>query len=290
MGAGALYLANAHDNTAGTFKVRGALNGAYHLRERGETTIAVPSAGNHARGAVEAARSLELNVNVVVPTTAPAAKSKGLYSLWQNNRLRVFQEGKTFNESLRWLLHHPELGTTLHPFDNPQVIAGQGTLVDDIFSRIDSIDHIVVPVGGGGLAAGIANRLTEKENKHTQLHLVQPIGSDSMSRSLEAEQISEATSPNMRYGGTAVLKVGKHALDILKSFGQTRRHIHPATDEEVDDLISDYQFDRKLLGREGTPNLEPTTLVAAAGVRRVVERYPGESILVVGTGQNAPLS
>lgn len=296
MGAGALYLANAHDNAAGTFKVRGALNGTHHLKEKGEKKTAVPSAGNHARGAVEAARKLDMEANFIVPTTAPAAKSKGLYELWPGGRLRVFQEGRTFNESLQWLSRHPELGATLHPFDNPDVIAGQGTLVDDIFARIDQVDHIVVPVGGGGLAAGIANRLTEKRNKHTQLHLVQPIGSDSMSRSLEIKQISEATKPNMRYGGTAVLKIGKHALDILKSFGPARLHLHSATDEEVrdfigiDGLISDYQFDRKLLGRENTPNLEPTTLVAVAGMQYVVQAHQGESVLVVGTGQNAPLN
>jgi len=302
IGAGALYLANAHDNAAGTFKVRGALNGAYHLKEAGESTLAVPSAGNHARGAVEAARSLGLNANIVVPITAPAAKSKGLYELWPDGRLRVFQEGRTFNESLQWLSRHPELGATLHPFDNPDVIAGQGTLVDDIFARVNQVDHIVVPVGGGGLAAGIANRLTEKQNKHTQLHLVQPMGSDSMSRSLEIGQISKATNPNMRFGGTAVLKVGKHALEILKNFSPARLHLHPASeeevddpiddfhDEEVDDLIGDYQFDRKLLGRENTPNLEPTTLVAVAGMRCVVQAHQGESVLVVGTGRNAPLN
>jgi threonine dehydratase len=289
MGSGALYLANAHDNTAGTFKVRGALNGMHQLREKGEKKAAVPSAGNHARGAAEAARKLDIETNFVVPTTAPPAKSKGLYELWPGGRLRVFQEGQTFHESLQWLSKHPELGALLHPFDNPDVIAGQGTLVDDIFARVDQIDHIVVPVGGGGLAAGIAHRLTEKRNKHTKLHLMQPTGSDSMSRSLEVGEISEATSPNMRYGGTAVLKVGKYALEILKKFGPARLHLHLATDEMVDDLISDYQFDRKLLGREGTPNLEPTTLVAVAGMQRVVQAHPGESVLVVGTGQNAPL-
>jgi threonine dehydratase len=290
IGSGALYLANAHDNAAGTFKVRGALNGMHHLKERGGKKTAVPSAGNHARGAAEAARKLDMEANFVVPTTAPPAKSKGLYELWPGGRLRVFQEGRTFNESLQWLSKHPELGAPLHPFDNLDVIAGQGTLVDDIFARVSQIDHIVVPVGGGGLAAGIAHRLIEKQNKHTQLHLVQPTGSDSMSRSLEVEQISEATSPNMRYGGTAVLKVGRYALEILKKFGPARLHLHLATDEAVDDLISDYQFDRKLLGRESTPNLEPTTLVAVAGMQHVVQAHPGESVLVVGTGQNAPLN
>jgi len=290
LGVKTIKLVGAGENAARAFKVRGALNGAHRLREAGASTIAVPSAGNHARGAIEAARVLGLYANVVVPTTASAAKSKGLYELGSPEWLRVYQEGESFNESLEWLSRHTELGSLLHPFDDPYVIAGQGTLVDDIFAQIDSVDHIVVPIGGGGLAAGIAHRLEEKDNKHTKLHIVEAPGSDSMSRSLAKGTPVAATKPNKLYGGSAVLLAGALTLHLLAMFNdQNRLSIHSPSQDEIDGVIGDYMFDRKLYGRENTPNYEPTSLVAIANLREIVQQHPGESIVVVGTGHNAPL-
>lgn len=291
LGATELYLARADVNAAGTFKWRGAIVGASALQEQGIDTYAVPSAGNHARGAVLAAKLLhDMQVNIAVPTSAPPAKKEGLRELWESDKLRIYAEGDSFNESLEWAQAHPELGTLLHPFDDLNVIAGQGTLVDDIFTAAGDqpIDHIVVPVGGGGLAAGILQRLEELGNYHTQLHAMESTDSNSLSRSLQRGKPTDIEQPNMRYGGSAVRKVGQQTFTLLKKYSH-RLHVHQISEDEVDNVIGDYQADRHDLWRNDTPNLEPTTLVAIAGVAHVVQQHPSESIVVIGTGQNAPL-
>jgi threonine dehydratase len=287
LGVAKLYLARSNSNRAGTFKWRGALVGASALQKQGTTTIVVPSAGNHARGAVLAAKLLGLRVNIVVPTSAPPAKKEGLCELWDSDQLQIYARGSSFNESLKWTLAHPELGELLHPFDNPNVIAGQGTLVDDILAHSQP-DHIVVPVGGAGLLAGIVQKLEELGNHHTQLHAIEPEGSNSLSLSLQNGTPTASNNPNMRYGGSAVRQIGDHTFTICLRH-RNRIHTHHVREGEVDAVISSYQIDRRDLWRDNTPNLEPTTLVAIAGTAHVAQRYPSETIVVIGTGQNAPL-
>lgn len=286
-GAGVLSLLYADDNDAGTFKWRGAIVGASGLEA---DIIAVPSAGNHARGAVLATKILKRRTNVVVPRNAPPAKKEGLYQLGARHLLTVHAKGDDFNQSLDWVYAHPELGTVLHPFDDDNVIAGQGTIADDLMRLAgkNSIDHIVLPVGGGGLLAGITQRLDELGNHHTQLHAIEPEGSTSLSQSLKEGRQVEVATPNQRYGGSAVRKIGDHTFKLIQTY-QDRINVHQVTDGDVNSVISDYQFDRRSLWHDTTPALEPTTLVAVAGIEHVVRRYPGESIVVIGTGHNAPL-
>jgi threonine dehydratase len=290
LGAGALYLLYTDDNEAGAFKWRGAFNKAAALKEAGVEEIVVPSAGNHARGAVLAARHFGLRANIVVPTTAPYAKKEGLHELWQSPDLRIFAQGSTFNQSLEYALKHPELGTLFHPYDDTEVIAGQGTIADDI-ERLaaERIDHVVMPVGGGGLLAGVMQRFHELNNTHTLFHAVEPQGSNSLSRSIEAEKPIAVEAPNQRYGGTAVQKIGQKTFAIIQRY-QDRLTIHHTSDEEIAQEHTEYLGDRKDKDHENTPEFEGATLVAISGLTQVVALvHPGESIVVLGTGHNAPL-
>lgn len=287
MGAGSLYLLHADDNRAGAFKWRGAFNKVAALQKRGVEEIVVPSAGNHARGAVLAAKQFGLRANIVVPVSAPPAKKEGLRDLWpDNDKLRIIPEGDTFDQSLEYALDHPELGTLVHPYDDPDVIAGQGTIADDL-KRLagEPIDHIVLPVGGGGLLAGIVDRFHQLNNSHTHVHAVLPTGSDSLSRSFAAGEPIVAEAPNQRYGGSAVRKIGAETFRIIWE-NRDRITVHHVTDEMVDAIIASYQRD---LLRLNTPSLEATTLVDIAGLKDIATAHPGESIAAIGTGHNAPL-
>jgi threonine dehydratase len=288
IGNNALSLARADDNAAGTFKGAGAMVGAHAFMEAGIEDILVPSAGNHARGGVLAANALGLRAHIVVPETAPPAKKEGLRQLGECN---IHAVGESFDEALAWANQHAELGTSLHPFDDPNVITGQGTLLDYMLAHADTpIDHIVVPVGGGGLAAGIAQRLGELKNSSTHLHVVEATGSHSLSRSLEAGEPTAVEHPNVRYGGSAVRKIGRRSFEILQRFRkQERLHLHHIDEESVDALISDYTFDRSINHRTTTPSIEPTSLVAIAAVERIHRQYRDAHIMAVATGRNAPL-
>jgi threonine dehydratase len=287
LGSKALYLANAADNLAGAFKWRGAIVGATRLYEQGVRSIVVPSAGNALRGSVLAAKSLGMNIHGVVPTTAPRVKKEGARELWDDPRFLLRTEGESFNQSLTWARKHPELGVILHPFDDPNVVRGQGTIMDDIFALGgDEIKHIVTEIGGGGLLEGLIQRRDEL-GKDVVIHAVQAQGSDSLGRSLQNDRLTPATAPNPLYGGSAVSIVSESAFDATrdaKSF-----ELYTVSDEEVGYLIGDYEADRAELDREATPNFEPTTLVAVAGLRQVIQAYPNEGVVVIGSGYNDTL-
>lgn len=239
----------------------------------------MPSAGNHARGAVWAARELGLSVTAVVPTTAPAQKSEKLRELWDDPRLTIKVIGESFDESLAWALTQTN-GKILHPFGE-LVIPGQGTVVDDVLARFPDVENIVTAVGGGGLAAGMLRRLEELGRTDIQIIGAEAEGSNSARKSLAAGDLQPADAPNLRYGGSAVRTMGHQALDIF-----ARSHnfqILPVPERDVDKLIELYTQDREQAQREAWPNLEPTSLVAVAAMRQQIQNRP---TVVIATGHN----
>lgn len=294
LGREGIWLARADDNTAGAFKWRGALVGATKLQEQGHDSLVVPSAGNHARGAILAAKILGMAVHVVVPETAPPAKKEGLSELWDDPRLTVHAVGTSFDESLEWARANPHYGELLHPYDDQNVIAGGGTWVDDLIEKmrlsghLDDLKVVVAPAGGSGLVAGTANRLKERGFAHVMVYAAEGEGNDSASRSIQKGERVEASGPNPRFGGAAVRLVGEHGFKAYNEHSETLG-ILPVTLDEVDRLTEDYEADRYDRLRNDTPNYEPTSLVGVAAVKLAAALHPEGDIVVIGTGHNAPL-
>src|SRR5690606_34112787 len=128
---------------------------------------------------------------------------KDLWDDWRNN---IIIRGENFDESLAYSyeLVESQSSAMLHPYDDENVTLGQGTIVDDILEHKNDVEHIVLPVGGGGLLAGVLNRLKELDREYIKVTAVEAPGSDSLSRSMAAGKLSEALSPNQLYGGSAV--------------------------------------------------------------------------------------
>ena len=285
-----IHLLETGDNRAGAFKWRGALIGAIALQHAGHDRLVVPSAGNHARGAVLAARVLDMSIDVVVPSTAPLAKREGLHELWADAKNRVHVAGATFDESLEYAhkLIRERGGSLLHPYDNADVVAGQGTIVDDLLHITQDVDHIVLPVGGGGLLAGVTNRLRALGQEGIRVTAVQAPGSDSLGRSIERQRITSAEAPNQAYGGSAVKRVGEQALHSALSYPNL--NIVTADQEDISYVIDTYEQSRNDLmrtERHFVPAYEPTSLVAIAGLYKVAGDHG--TTVVIGTGHNAPL-
>jgi len=288
LGGAGVFLANAADNAAGTFKWRGAMNRMARLKADGEESVLLPSAGNHLRGGVIAGKTLNMTVHGVVPTTAPHAKKQGARDLWtEQSRLHLHEVGRSFDEALAWTNAHNHLGTLVHPYDDPDVAAGQGTIADDIQRAFEQsgtqLDRVVVPVGGGGLLAGMARRFHQL-NSNVTIDGVEAVGSDSLSRSAQHNAYESASAPNKKYGGSAVRNTGRHTLETYRDFDNVQ--LWQATDDEVSALANDYLVERNVRELERYPAFEPTTLVAVAGLRRIVEQHPNQNIVVVGTGVN----
>lgn len=291
LGLRACDLAAFDNNTAGTFKWMSATVGMA-LNESGSERFIVPSAGNFARGATIAAKALNKSVTLVVPHSAPQEKKEGIKQLWPDGRVSVLPYGNTFDESLshaRKLAAAGE-GTLLHPFDDLNVIAGGGVEADRILSLAPDTNNIVVATGGNGQLAGVVSRLTELGRSDVNVYAVEAEGSDSLSRSLTSGKLVEATSPNARFGGSAVRKCGRVGLDMLARAGYSAGNIVTANDEQVLSLAESYLQDRKDQMTEGHPAYEPTTLVAVAGLIELQKRglLRGRTV-VSGSGHNAPV-
>ncbi|HEY9775500.1 MAG TPA: pyridoxal-phosphate dependent enzyme [Planktothrix sp.] len=137
----------------GSFKLRGALNAMKWARENHQTKIFTASAGNHGLGIAEASRITEQEVTVCIPKTASPLKKQRLKSY----NIALIEHGEEFEvtEAYARRLANEKKGLYISPYNNKEVIAGQGTVALEMFSAVPQLDTIVVAVGGGGLIGGI---------------------------------------------------------------------------------------------------------------------------------------
>jgi threonine dehydratase len=170
----------------------------------------------------------------------------------------------------------------LHPYDNDSVIAGQGTVVDDVLALHPDTKHFVMPIGGGGLATGILRRLDELQRNDITVQVAEASGSNSTTKSLSRGELTRADKPNARYGGSAVQRIGHRAFQEFQR--SSNLNIVQVPERDVDMLSMLYLDGRRDLLRETTPNFEPTTLVAVAALRQL--RHLQGPITVLGTGRN----
>ena len=179
-----LHLKCENLQVAGAFKIRGACNLVTQIASgpdvRGVITY---SSGNHAQAVACAARGLGLPAVVVMPETAPAVKVEGTRSYGAE----VLFEGTTsVQRKRRAEAVAAERGLTMvPPFDHPEIIAGQGTVGREILEDRPSVDTIYVPIGGGGLVAGVAAAI-KQQRPTARIVGVEPVGAAAMARSVEA--------------------------------------------------------------------------------------------------------
>lgn len=149
-----VYLKLENLQKAGSFKIRGATNKIHAIRDRiGPSGVVAASAGNHAQGVALAARQAGVPATIVMPETVSLSKEMATRAYGAT----VVLKGASLAESLAAARQYEQEGMTfIHPFDDPEIIAGQGTIGLEIMEELPSTDVIIVPVGGGGLIAGIA--------------------------------------------------------------------------------------------------------------------------------------
>jgi threonine dehydratase len=192
----------------GAYKVRGALNALLAARERGDKrTVITASAGNHAMGLAWAARELKVPVITVMPVTAPAVKAQGVAFLGATVR----QSGNSYDEAKAHALQLAEQHgfRYLSAFDDPDIIAGQGTLGLELAAHAP--EAVLVPIGGGGLAAGVALAL---KSQGVRIIGAQVEGVDAMARALKGDTSPITPQPTLA-DGTRVAQAGTLTREIL---------------------------------------------------------------------------
>jgi threonine dehydratase len=260
-----------------SYKLRGAYNCIAHLSdaERAKGVIAA-SAGNHAQGVAYAARHLGLRALIVMPQTTPEIKVQAVRDLGAE----VVVWGDTYADAKA---HCDQLvaatGSVLvHPFDDPLVIAGQGTIGGEVLRHSPgNVSAIFAPVGGGGLIAGIASYV-KAVRPEIRVIGVEPFEADAMYRSLEAGRRVVLDRVGIFADGVAVREVGALTFPIVQAAVE---EIVRVSNDEICAAIKDI-FD------ETRSIVEPAGALAIAGLRSWVERTgaTGERLVAILSGAN----
>lgn len=217
-----VYFKPENMQRTGAYKVRGAYYKISTMtpeeRERGLITA---SAGNHAQGVAYAASKYGVKAIIVMPETTPFIKVERTRALGAE----VVLHGNVFDESAAYATKLAEENgyTFVHPFNDPAVATGQGTIAMEIVQDLPLVDYILVPIGGGGLAAGVST-LAKLLNPHIKVIGVEPSGAACMKASFEAGRVVKLPAANTIADGTAVLEPGDE--------------IFPYVHENVDDIIA----------------------------------------------------
>lgn len=209
-----IFCKQEHLQRTGSFKERGARNALAQLTpEQARLGVVAASAGNHALGLSWHGRQLSIPVTVVMPRFAPLVK----VARCRQFGARVVLHGDTFDEarSEASRLAGEEGLTYVHPFDDPKVIAGQGTLAFEILEQVPDAEAIIVPVGGGGLLAGVATVL-QALKPDLQIIGVEPANAACFTAAMAAEKPVRIQTRFTLADGLAVAEAGQHTLDIAK--------------------------------------------------------------------------
>ena len=231
-GAEAVQLKFEHLQWTGSFKPRGAYNKIQTLLEEGPVErVVAASAGNHAQGVALSATKLDVDALIVMPKTAPQTKIDATRGYGATVEL----VGQDFQAAMR---HARELATGtdtafVHAYDDPAIVAGQGTLGIDMHDDVATLDTVVVPIGGGGLISGVATALDEL-SPDTRVVGVQAAGAATVADSLDkghpqTMDVVDTVADGIATGGISELTLGiieRHVDDIVT-----------VTDGEIADAI-----------------------------------------------------
>ena len=197
-----LYLKTENLQVTGSFKVRGAYYKMSQLTEEEKARgVVACSAGNHAQGVALAAQKNGIKAVICLPDGAPISKVEATRSYGAEICLVEGVYDDAYSEALR--LRDEEGYTFIHPFDDPDVIAGQGTIAIELTEQLPDIDAVIVPIGGGGLISGIAYTL-KNLNPRIKVYGVQAAGAPSMVYSIHAAHIEKRDSVFTIEDGIAV--------------------------------------------------------------------------------------
>jgi len=210
----------------GAFKFRGATNAVIMLGDAAEKGVCTHSSGNHAQALSMAAKNRGVDAYIVMPKTAPRVKVLGVKD--QGAELTFCEPTLAARESTAGEIIDRTGAALVHPYDNPDVIAGQGTAALEFFQQAGELDAIVSPVGGGGLMSGTSVTIRAL-TPDARIFGAEPAGADDAARSLEAGEFLPQTGPDTMCDGL-LTSMGEHTWPIIRDHLET---IIRVTDEQV---------------------------------------------------------
>ncbi|MFO7637212.1 MAG: threonine ammonia-lyase [Clostridia bacterium] len=256
----------------GAFKIRGAYNKISKLtREQKEKGLIAASAGNHAQGVAFAARELGVHATIVMPHTTPLIKVEATRDMGAE----IVLFGDCYDEAY---CHSLELQAAsgmifIHPFDDPDIIEGQGTIGLEIMEELKEVHAILVPVGGGGLISGIAMAV-KSINPGVKVIGVEPKGAMAMKISLENNELACLDQLCTIADGVAVKTPGALTFSLVKEFVD---EIVSVTDQDIMEAFLILLERHKMIG-------ENAGVLSLAGLKKISEK--GRNIVCLVSGGN----
>jgi len=261
-----------------SYKIRGAFNKISHLAaDELNNGVVCASAGNHAQGVAFACCSLQIHGTIFMPTPTPRQKINQVRG-YGKDYVEIVLTGDTFDDAYKEALEfsNQKGSTFIHPFNDPYVIAGQGTVGLEILNQARSkIDYLILPVGGGGLASGIATYF-KTLSPNTKLIGVEPEGAPAMKASLEQDQLVTLDQIDLFVDGAAVKTVGDLTFEICRDL--------------LDDVITvpEGKICTTILRcyNEDAIVLEPAGALSIAALDVLKDKLTGKNVTCVVSGGN----
>ncbi|MCX7644748.1 MAG: pyridoxal-phosphate dependent enzyme [Rhodobacteraceae bacterium] len=261
---------------AGAFKVRGACNAVFGLSdEMAAKGVATHSSGNHALSLAYAAGRRGIPCHVVMPRTAPEAKKAAVRGY--GGEITECEPSTSSREAVFAELQARTGAEFVHPYNDPRVIAGQGTCARELLEQVEGLDAVIAPIGGGGMVSGTCLTLSALA-PHVEIYAAEPAQADDACRSLRAGRIIADDAPQTVADGLKVpLKeltwhfVRTHVTDILT-----------ASEAEIIDAM-------KLTWQRMKIVMEPSCAVPLATILKHPDVFAGKRVGVIVTGGNVDL-
>ena len=276
---GNVYLKREDKQKTRAFKFRGAYN--FMSRLDADKRVVCASTGNHAQGVALSCNLLGINGEIYVPECTPDVKKQRTEDLG-NGYVKVISKGSSFDEALKIAQSRVNGNVFVHPFDNPIVISGQGTIGLEILDDLDKVDYIFVAIGGGGLISGISSYI-RAVSPSTRMIGVEPTGADAMCRSLEAGKLVNLDYLDKFVDGVAVKKVCNRTLKIAE--------------DKVDDIVlveNRTVADRVLDFYKKGEIVEPAGALSLAGYDKYTAMHGnalvGKNVVCIISGGNLDVS
>ncbi|KMT22704.1 threonine ammonia-lyase [Clostridium cylindrosporum] len=211
-----IYIKPENLQITGSFKIRGAYNKVNSLTdEQKDRGLIASSAGNHAQGVAYAANKLGIKATIVMPKTTPLVKVEATKKFGANVVLTGDCYDEAYAEAKR--LESEEGYTFLHPFNDREVMAGQGTVALEILEELKDVDIILVPIGGGGLISGVAVA-AKSINSNIKVIGVEAIGAMAMKESVDKGELISLSKVDTIADGSAVKCPGDKTFEVVKKY------------------------------------------------------------------------
>ncbi|TAE37846.1 MAG: threonine ammonia-lyase [Runella slithyformis] len=262
-----------------SYKIRGAYNKMASLSaEVLKKGVVCASAGNHAQGLAYACNKLGVKGTIFMPTTTPAQKVKQV-KLFGKDQVEVVLIGDAYDDAYYAARDYCEAheATFIHPFDDPLVMEGQGTVGLEIFRDADfKIDYLIMAIGGGGLASGVST-VFKQLSPNTKLIGIEPLGSPTMQRSIAEGQVVTLENIDKFVDGAAVKRAGETTFEVCR---QNLDDILLVPEGKVCSTILQLYNEEAIV-------VEPAGALTVAALDFMKEQIKGKHVVVlIGGGNN----